>query len=443
MKFNKLIEMVNTISIIDIVELRITLKRSGRNYLGICPFHNDTNLGSFVVTPDKNLWKCFSCGSGYAGDGIKFISLYDNLSYFEAVIKIATEFGIIKSKADLQSEDWENKPIPAPKKTIVSIGKKTSLNRIDLHKIYSIFMEELKLNENDKTELLNRGLTEKDIKRGRYFTFPSPKHAQKIITKFEEQGYQSAIKDVPGFYFNEETNEFLFTNICGIGIPICDAYGHITGFQVRKRRKNIKNRYVWFSSSFADGTNGTKFGTSAKPEIDVIYPSKVRTKNVFITEGHFKAVQLAKNTGAIALSVQGITNWSKISSALKGVEKRCNFKVAHTFLAFDADCFSNATVMDQLIKISDHLKKEGYLSKYLFWDITLGKGIDDLIVAHGLKNNVSVVSKSVWDTKYQKAISFIKTAFPDVKKAPKNIYNSIMWNQFQQLIEETKQKKEA
>ena len=86
---------LENISVESIVGSRIPLKRNGRHLLGLCPFHNDTHLGSFLVTPDRGIWKCFACGDGYAGNGIKFISLYDGIDYLQAAFKVALEKGII------------------------------------------------------------------------------------------------------------------------------------------------------------------------------------------------------------------------------------------------------------------------------------------------------------------------------------------------------------
>jgi DNA primase len=60
----------------------ISLKKNGKSYLGLCPFHDDTNP-SFSVNPKENLFQCFGCGA--AGDVIRFVELYDKVSFPEAV----------------------------------------------------------------------------------------------------------------------------------------------------------------------------------------------------------------------------------------------------------------------------------------------------------------------------------------------------------------------
>ncbi len=60
----------------------IKLKRNGKGYVGLCPFHEDKNP-SFSITPGKNLWQCFGCGKG--GDPIEFVMLFDRVEFKEAV----------------------------------------------------------------------------------------------------------------------------------------------------------------------------------------------------------------------------------------------------------------------------------------------------------------------------------------------------------------------
>lgn len=68
--------------ILDIISQYVILKRSGRNFLGLCPFHKE-KTPSFSVSPDKQIYHCFGCGVG--GDVINFISRIENVNYREAI----------------------------------------------------------------------------------------------------------------------------------------------------------------------------------------------------------------------------------------------------------------------------------------------------------------------------------------------------------------------
>lgn len=72
--------------IYEIISQYLELKRAGANYITHCPFHNE-NSASFIVNPQKNIFKCFGCGE--AGDSISFIMKIENINYPEAVEKLA------------------------------------------------------------------------------------------------------------------------------------------------------------------------------------------------------------------------------------------------------------------------------------------------------------------------------------------------------------------
>ncbi len=68
--------------LVDLVSRYVQLKKTGSNYVGLCPFHNE-KTPSFTVSESKQLFHCFGCGEG--GDVISFIMKIENLSFVEAV----------------------------------------------------------------------------------------------------------------------------------------------------------------------------------------------------------------------------------------------------------------------------------------------------------------------------------------------------------------------
>ena len=77
--------------IVDVISEHIALKRKGREMLGLCPFHDD-HSPSFNVSPTKQIFKCFACGAG--GDVIKFIQMRENLTFPQALQRLADRAGI-------------------------------------------------------------------------------------------------------------------------------------------------------------------------------------------------------------------------------------------------------------------------------------------------------------------------------------------------------------
>ena len=85
------INQVRSLAIEDVLQPYVKLSRKGSTLMGICPFHTE-RTGSFAVTPQKNLFHCFSCNRG--GDAITFIMEKENLSFMQAVEFIAKSNGI-------------------------------------------------------------------------------------------------------------------------------------------------------------------------------------------------------------------------------------------------------------------------------------------------------------------------------------------------------------
>ncbi len=77
--------------IVDVLSQYVTLKRKGRNFFGICPFHNEKSP-SFSVSPDKQIFHCFGCGVG--GDVFRFVSKVENIGFIESVQMLAERAGI-------------------------------------------------------------------------------------------------------------------------------------------------------------------------------------------------------------------------------------------------------------------------------------------------------------------------------------------------------------
>lgn len=95
-------------NIVDVVGDYVTLRRAGTSYKGLCPFHNE-KTPSFIVTPSKNICKCFGCGGG--GDSISFIMKMENLSYLDALRFLAKKFGITVVEKELTPEEKEQQTL--------------------------------------------------------------------------------------------------------------------------------------------------------------------------------------------------------------------------------------------------------------------------------------------------------------------------------------------
>ncbi|EAH8299958.1 DNA primase [Campylobacter fetus] len=98
----------NIVDIADVVGSYLPLKRSGSDFVCVCPFHNDKNP-SMRVSPSKGIFHCFSCKAG--GDSIKFIMDYEKLSYPEAIEKLANMYNFTLNYTDNKNEHHYDKKI--------------------------------------------------------------------------------------------------------------------------------------------------------------------------------------------------------------------------------------------------------------------------------------------------------------------------------------------
>ena len=92
--------------IVDIISQYVVLKRSGRNFFGLCPFHKEKSP-SFSVSPDKQIFHCFGCGKG--GNVFHFLSQIENINFVETVGILAERAGITLPTSDNDEDNQKQK----------------------------------------------------------------------------------------------------------------------------------------------------------------------------------------------------------------------------------------------------------------------------------------------------------------------------------------------
>jgi DNA primase len=102
---HKIEEIRQSINIVDVISPFVQLRKRGRNYLGLCPFHTE-KTPSFTVSEEKQIFHCFGCHTG--GNVFKFLMEYEKISFVEAVQELAEQAGITleaeEGKAEKQTE---------------------------------------------------------------------------------------------------------------------------------------------------------------------------------------------------------------------------------------------------------------------------------------------------------------------------------------------------
>ena len=143
---NVLDEIRDRADIVDLIGEYVDLKRSGSNYMGLCPFHSE-KTPSFSVSPSKSIFKCFGCGVG--GDVISFIMKRENLSFPEAVEFLADKYNVT-----LEVYKDENKEAREKRNRLYEINREAGLH----------FLKNYQASQKTQLYLKNRMLSDKTIR---------------------------------------------------------------------------------------------------------------------------------------------------------------------------------------------------------------------------------------------------------------------------------------
>lgn len=144
-------DLLGRVDVVEVVGERVQLKKAGRNYSGLCPFHQE-KTPSFTVSADKQFYHCFGCGAN--GNALRFLMEYDKLPFPEAVEQLAGRLGIEVPREgvdDPRAQQREQK-------------RKEGVNLLEL--AASFYRERLKMQEGQAAQryLLDRGLSDDVIK---------------------------------------------------------------------------------------------------------------------------------------------------------------------------------------------------------------------------------------------------------------------------------------
>ncbi|WP_075982333.1 DNA primase [Bacillus massilinigeriensis] len=216
----KLNEIRQAVDIVDVIADYVQLKKQGRNYFGLCPFHGE-NTPSFSVSPDKQIYHCFGCGAG--GNVFSFLMELEGLSFQEAAVRLA-------KKANVELEIH-----PSGVSRGKSIPKDTQM-MVDAHDVLRKFYHHLLVNTKDGQHaleyLLNRGFTLESIDK---FQIGYALKSWDFIYKFLiKRNFQPEILEKAGLIIKRERDGTYFDRFRDrIMFPIFDQNGNTIAFSGR------------------------------------------------------------------------------------------------------------------------------------------------------------------------------------------------------------------
>lgn len=212
----------NQVDITDVVSQYVQLKKSGKNYFGLCPFHEE-RTPSFSVSEDKQIFHCFSCGRG--GNVFKFIMDIDQLSFPEAVIKVADMNNITLDPSYLQTT-----ANPA-----TNHDQKLRQLYQQAQTLYHHILVNTQLGQKALKYLQHRGMTPEMIE-----TFGigyAPDDVQLLPLFFKNKAVEPELLDRSGLLTVTDDNRRLSRFVDRIMFPIRDQGGQTIAFSGRLLKK--------------------------------------------------------------------------------------------------------------------------------------------------------------------------------------------------------------
>ncbi|MBQ5696617.1 MAG: DNA primase [Clostridium sp.] len=330
--------------IVDVISERVRLKKSGRNFTGLCPFHNE-KTPSFSVSQEKQIYKCFGCGE--AGNVISFVMKEKNLPFIEAVKYLANRANI-----PLEIGNKENNKLSQ---------KKDLLYRVNVEAA-KFFFSNLMNNQQAKEYFLNRGIKESTIKKfGLGYANDSWNNLIFYLRRkgindnlLEEAGLISVNKE-KGRKYDRFRNRVMF--------PVFDYQGRVIGFGGRVL-DDSKPKYLNSPETlvFQKGTNLYGLNFALKHNISERY--------FIIVEGYMDLISLHQ---------YGITNVvASLGTALTINQARLLKRYADkVVISYDADIAGQMATLRGL----EVLRTAGFDVRVL--NIPQGKDPDEYVRSNG------------------------------------------------------------
>lgn len=261
-------EIKKRVDIIEFIGQYVKLKRAGRNFKGLCPFHQE-KTPSFVVSPDRQIWHCFgTCGDG--GDVIKFMMKWENVTFLEALKEFAEKLNIPFEGKELQDSGLKERER-------MFQANRTAAN------FYSYMLFESSYGARGREYLKSRGIRDEIAKKFELGYAPSSWDSLTRFMNHKKYSDQELI-DV-GLSLRSERNTVYDRFRGRLVFPLKDTRGNIVGFSGRVLDPKEKSaKYVNTPETAIYHKRETLFGLS------VVKEGIRKEKSIILVEGEFDMI---------------------------------------------------------------------------------------------------------------------------------------------------------
>ncbi len=348
-------EIRSSNDIVDVISQYVTLKRSGRNFFGLCPFHKEKSP-SFSVSPDKQIFHCFGCGVG--GNVIHFISKIENLDFRETLEFLAERSGIELPTSE--NEQFNKRQFLKDK--VLKINEATAqFYHENLYKPSAKPAQDyVKLRKLNNTTLKS-------------FLIGYSGKYNELYKFLKQQGFSDEEILASSLVNKNDRGQFIDRFRNRLMIPIMDIRGKVIAFGGRVLDKSLP-KYINSPENIVYSKGRNLFGLNVA--------KKGNLDKIVIVEGYMDAISLYQ---------RGITNVvASLGTALTEAQGRLLRKYAgQVIISYDSDAAGQAATMRGL----EILKNLGCDVRILQMDD--GKDPDEYVIKYGSGRFNLLIEKAI------------------------------------------------
>ena len=344
-------DLLARVNIVDVIDGRIKLKRAGKNYSALCPFHKEKSP-SFSVSPDKQFYYCFGCGAG--GNALGFLMEYERLSFPEAVEELARLVGIDVPRENNSAQDIEREQRVKQQYSLLD----------QANQFYQSMLRKHGQRDQAVNYLKNRGIQGRTA--ALFQIGYAPAGWDNLISHINDESRASELEKSGLVIHNEEKERYYDRFRDRIMFPIRDMRGRTIGFGGRVLTDE-KPKYL----------NSPETDTFHKGrELYGLYEARQSNSNlqrVLIVEGYMDVVSLYQN--GISWSV------ATLGTATTAHHLERIFKmVPEVIFCFDGDN-AGRTAAARALRTALPVIKDGLQARFLF--LPDGEDPDSLVQKEG------------------------------------------------------------
>lgn len=281
-------EVKSRLNIVDIVSARVALKKAGRHFKALCPFHSE-KTPSFIVSPERQTWHCFGCGKG--GSVIDFVMEYEHVDFIEALESLAEKAGV----------KLERRPVDTAESKLKQ--KLYEVNHL-ASEFYHFLLTKHSLGEKARSYLKNRGVSDKSLKT--FMLGYSPNSWDGLLKFLIKKGYDEKILETASLviastrspihpsprHYDRFRGRVMFT--------LKDHRGNVVGFSGRLLDPDIKEaKYINTSETPVYSKSNVLYG------FDVTREVIAKENQAILMEGEFDVISSFQAGIGNAVAIKG------------------------------------------------------------------------------------------------------------------------------------------